>query len=333
MLFCAMIGSSVATTAVLAGVSLPLLLRRGFSKDISCGTVAAASVGTLIPPSIGIVVFAVITGESIAELFIAAIIPSVILFGLYFVYIIVLSTVNKKLLFEKRQIPSQMSFEQITRKNIFSSFKVAIWGILPPIIILGGIYLGVYTPTEAAAVLVVYSIIVSVLVKRIKWQDLARTILVSTLTSTMILCIIFSAKIFALVTSQLQISANLVAYAKTTGMGAEAVVGMLAIILIILGLFLDAASIFVTTIPIFFALTQSVGINPLWLCIFYIIVTEVGLLTPPVGLNLFIIRRVSAIPLSKFVKGALPFLLLMILTEVIIFLFPQLVTWLPNTMS
>lgn len=331
LVFCATSGSSVATSAVVAAITLPILISRGFDKGLSAGLVGGATVGSLIPPSIGFVVFAVLTEESIAQLFMAAILPGAVLFSLYFLYVIILGTVSKKSLFENGQMPSRVSMVQVSWKERLSSLKGAVWGLLPPIIILGGIYVGVYTPTEAAAVLVVYAVILCV-VKRVSWRVLIGATLRSVLISSMILCIIVSAFVFALLISQLRVAASLVSYAESTAMPANAVLGILFALLTILGLFLEGASIMVITLPIFYPLTQAVGINPLWLGVFYIIMIEIALLTPPVGLNLFVIQGTTGLPLSRVAKGTTPFLFMMVLTLVIMHFFPALVTWLPGTM-
>ncbi len=331
--FCAISGSSVAATAVIAAVALPLLISRGYSRRLSCGVVAGATVGTLIPPSISFVVYGVLTEESIGQLFMAAIIPGAVLFSFYFLYIIILSIVNKKALFEKGEIPSDVSAGQISWKDRFIALRDAAFGLLTPVIVLGGIYMGTFTPTEAGGVLVVYAIILCVFITRtLKWRDLLAATLRSAQISSMILCIIFSAYIFALVISQLQMAAGLVAWATATGLGAVGVLGLIFITLFILGMFIDAPPIKVMTLPLFYPLAMGVGINGLWLGVFYIINHEIGALTPPMGLNLFAIRGASGIPLGTIIRGVLPFILMMMLTLVVLYFFPQLVTWLPSTM-
>ncbi|MFC1871943.1 TRAP transporter large permease subunit [Chloroflexota bacterium] len=333
MMFCAISGSSSATTAVIAGVALPILVSRGFSKSLSCGAVAGATVGTLIPPSIGYVVYSVLTGESIGKLFMAGLIPSVILFSFYFLYVIILSRVNRKSLFENGQIPTQTVVNQVTWKDKLLSLRTAAWGLITPIIILGGIYFGIYTPTEAAAVLVIYSIIVAVFIKKTKWQTILKATLRSAVISSMILCIILSAYVFALVISQLRMASALVAYIEATGMSAAAILGIIFIVLMVLGLFVDAAAVKVITLPIFYPVAMTAGINGLWFGVFYQICNEIGLLTPPVGMNLFVIKGITGIPMSTVIRGCLPFVIMMVLTLVIIYAVPELVTWLPNNMN
>lgn len=332
LVFCAISGSSTATTAVVAAVALPVLFGGGFSKALCCGLVGGATVGSLIPPSLGYVVYAVLTDESVGALFMATILPGVLLFVFYFLYILGLAKFSKKSLYENGQIPSQTHYQQATWKEKFLGFKTAAWGLLTPVLIIGGIYLGIYTPTEAAGVLVVYGIIVSVFIKKVKWQAILKATMRSAEVSSMLLCIIFSAFIFALVISQMEVAASLEAYAKATGMTPLTLIMIIFVVLTILGLFLDAAAMKVITLPVLYPLAMSLGINNLWLGVLYQFMMEIGMLTPPVGLNLFIMKGVTGLPMNTVARGCMPFLFMMVLVLVIMYIFPELVTWLPSTM-
>lgn len=331
--FSAVSGSSVATTAIIAAITLPILIGQGYSKSLSSGVVAGATIGTVIPPSIGYILYGVITGESVGQLFMAGLVPGAIIFGSYGVYVIIRSMVSKQSLFEKGQVPSQVSCPQVSWKDRLLALRGASWGLFTPVFVLGGIYMGIFTPTEAAAVMVVYAVIVCVFITRtIKWQDLIRCTLRGAKISSMILLIIVSARILGAVTSQLQIATDLVTFAETAGLSAIAVLGLLFLVLFILGMLLDAASVMVITLPVFYPLAMAAGFDSVWFGVFYIVTLEIGLLTPPVGLNLFVIRGVSGIPLGTIIRGTAPFLFIMMLSLVVFTLFPQLVTWLPSTM-
>lgn len=332
MVFCAISGSSVATTAVVAGVVLPVLSKRGFNKSLSCGIVGGATVGTLIPPSLGYVVYGVITGESVGALFMASILPAAVLFAFYFLYVSILSIVSKKSLFDRGHVPSQISLEHVTWRSRFLILKTAAWGLLTPVIIIGGIYAGIYTPTESAAILVIYAIIVSVFIKRIKWRTIVNGILKSAMISSMILSIIFSAYVFSLVVAQLKIGPAMVAYAHGIGMTSLGMILLLTVVLLIVGCFLEAVAMKLIFLPIFYAPAMAVGINSLWLGVFWQFMSEIGMLTPPVGTNLFVIQGVTGISSRNVIVGNLPFVGMMLLTLVVMYLFPQLVTWLPSTM-
>lgn len=330
MLFCAISGSTAATTAVIGAVALPILMRRGYNKALLCGTVGGATVGTLIPPSVGYVVSAVLTEESIGALFMATILPAIVLFAFYFSFVTILGWVSKKSLFEKGQIPSEATFKQVTWKDRFLGFKSGIWGLLAPMIIIGGIYSGMFTPTEVAALLVVYAIILSVFIKRISWQNIIKGTSKGAVLSSMLLCIIFSAYMFALVISQMRLAANLSAYVQATEITAPMVVVIIFVLLIVLGMFMEAVSIKVITLPVFYPVAMSVGINSVWLLVFYQFLMEIGGLTPPFGICLLVIKGTTGLPLNTVAKGVLPFVALMVLTVVVLYLFPQLATWLPS---
>lgn len=330
--FCAVSGSSVGATAAVAAAVLPVLIREGYKKSLCCGLVAASTMGTVLPPSNGAIVYGVITEESIAGLFMGLMGPAVMLFGSFSLYIILLSTFNRKALFEKGHVLQQFSYKRVPWKDKLIALKNAVWGLFTPIFVLGGIYLGIFTPTEAAAVMLIYSIIVCMFIRKtLKWRDLLRGIARGAHISTMIICIIITALILGLSISQLQITPAMVALAEGTGLGAIGLLAIIFCVIFILGMFLPAGAILVITVPIFFPAVEAAGISGLWLGVFYIIVLEIGLLTPPVGLNLFAIRGVSGIPLNIIIKGCLPFLAMMLLTVALMYLFPQIITWLPST--
>lgn len=331
--FCAISGSSVATTSLVAAVSLPVLLRQGYSKSLSSGVIAGSTIGTVIPPSIGYILYGVITEESIGQLFIAGLIPAAAIFSFYAIYIILRSTIKKESLFESRQIPSSISHQNIPWDEKLKTFRQAIWGLITPVFVLGGIYLGVFTPSEAAAVMVVYAIIVTVVIIRsLNFKELIETVLIGAKVSSMILMIIVGAKIFGAVTSQLRVAANLVTFANEAALSPYLTIILITITLILFGMFLDAASTMVITLPVFYPLIMSAGFSSIWFGVFYIVVLEIGLLTPPVGLNLYVIKGLSNLDLLTIVRGVFPFLLIMLLSLSLLILLPELATWLPGKM-
>ena len=333
--FCAVSGSSVATTSLIAAATLPMFTAQGYRKSVASGTVAGATIGTVIPPSIGYILYGVITEESIGRLFIAGIIPAVVIFGFYFAYTIVRAAISADSLFEPgRRAASPQPREASDKSGDFLPvLRRSLWGLLAPVFVLGGIYMGVFTPSEAAAVMLVYAMVVSVLImKTLSLGQLLDSIRNGAKVSSMILLIIVGAKIFGAVTSQLRIASDLVAFVSKAGISPLGSLALIALMLIVLGMFLDAASTMVITLPIFFPLLTSVGFDPVWLGVFYIVVLEIGLLTPPVGLNLFVIKGISGYPMGSIVRGSLPFILMMLFALLLFALFPQLATWLPSRM-
>lgn len=333
--FCAVSGSSVATTSLIAAATVPMFIAQGYRKSVSSGTVAGATIGTVIPPSIGYILYGVITEESIGRLFIAGIVPAAVIFGFYFLYVILRTLISAESLFEpslRRNEPLPKEGEA-ERRSFFQILRRSMWGLFAPIFVLGGIYLGVFTPSEAAAVMLVYAIVVSLWVmKSLTPLQLLESLRNGAKVSSMILLIIVGAKIFGAVTSQLRIASDLVAFVSKAGISPLGTLALIALMLIILGMFLDAASTMVITLPIFYPLLMAVGFDSVWLGVFYIVVLEIGLLTPPVGLNLFVIKGVSGFPMESVVKGAIPFILMMLLALLLLAVFPELATWLPNRM-
>jgi C4-dicarboxylate transporter DctM subunit len=331
--FCAISGSSVATTSLIAAVSLPILVGSGYKKSISSGVVAGSTIGTVIPPSIGYVLYGVIAEESIGRLFIAGVFPAVMIFGFYCLYVIILSIINSNALLEKDYLQNKQEAPSQPHKDISGVFRRALCGLFTPIFVLGGIYLGIFTPTETAAIMVVYAVIITVFVmKTINVTRLYDAFVYGVKISSMILVIIVGAKIFGALTSQLGIASGLVRFSETSGVSPLKALAIISAILIVLGMFLDAASIMVITLPVFHPVITSAGFDSVWFGVFYIIILEIGLLTPPVGLNLFIIKGLSNFSMATIIKGTFPFVLILLASLIILVLFPQIAIWLPSFM-
>jgi len=331
--FCAISGSSVATTSLIAAVSLPVLLRQGYSKSLSAGIIAGSTIGTVIPPSIGYILYGVITEESIGQLFIAGLLPAAAIFGFYVLYVIARSMISRESLFETRQVPSGIEALNASWQEKFHTLRKAAWGLITPVFVLGGIYLGIFTPSEAAAVMVVYAVVVTVFIMRtLTLKGLLEVILVGAKVSSMILMIIVGAKVFGAVISQLRIPEDLVAFVKGMDLSPYFIIGVITLALIGFGMFMDAASTMVITLPVFYPLIMAAGFSSVWFGVYYIVILEIGLLTPPVGLNLFVIKGLSDIDMLTIVRGVLPFILIMVLSLILLILFPDLATWLPGKM-
>jgi len=323
--FCAITGSSVAATAILCLIALPTLLDRGFDARLSCGTVGGASVGSLIPPSTSLIIYGTIVEMSIGKLFMAALIPSLIVFALYALYVILLSFISREKFGGK---PGAASW----REKVLS-LKTAAPLLLLPILILGGIYTGLFTATEAAGFAVIYGLlVVLVILRTLKWKGVKQACLESCTISSMTLFVLVGGLIFATIVSQLKVAPTVVSFAKGVGASQLLVIVIMFLALLIGGMFMSSIALMLITLPVFYPLAMAVGIDPLWLGVFYTICIEVGLLTPPVGVNLFVIKGASDVSFDDIVIGMLPFLGLLTLGIAIIYLFPQLCSWLPSTM-
>lgn len=325
---CAITGSSVAATAMLSLLCLGELINQGFDKRLSCGTVAGASVGSLIPPSSALIVYGAVIEASVGRLFMGALIPSLIVFFIFGLYILVLW-------YSKREKFGKVTMVSSWAEKL-ASLKIAGPVLLLPILILGGIYVGAYTATEAAGVAMIYSFLLLLFMQRkAKFKvlkEVRQACLQACHVSSMTLWILIGGTVFAVLVSQLKLAPSVVSLAEAMGASTLVVVMVMFFALLVGGMFMSAMALMLITLPVFYPLAMSVGVDPLWLGVFYTICIEIGLLTPPVGINLFVIKGVSGIPFHDIVLGTLPFVGMLILGIAIIYFFPQLCTWLPSTM-
>lgn len=322
--FAAITGTSVATTITVGMIALPLMLEKNYDRKLAMGCLAVGgTLGILIPPSAPMVVYSVITDESVGALFVAGVIPGILLTFMLCFYVVIRS----------RRTGSYMQ-DRFSLGEKLQALKKGIWGLLTPVIILGGIYTGIFTPTEAAAVFVLYAFFVSILRKRLKIGDLSKAVLEGTVASSMILVIIAGAMIMGAVVTQLQIPAMVIEAVTGAGLSNWLILIAIALLLIILGMFLEVAAILLITVPVIYPLATSVGFDGVWFCIFAMILMQMALMTPPVGLNLFAIKGVAKdAAIGEVIQGAIPFVIILALFAVLLYFFPQLSTWLPGSMG
>lgn len=323
MIFAAISGSSPATAAAIGSIMIPAMVRAGYDKKYSMGLVAAAgTLGILIPPSVPLIVYGITAEESIGELFMAGIIPGVILGSVLIISAIFYAKKNGYGKGEKA------SWEERGR----SSLK-AIWGAFLPILILGTIYSGVVTPTESAVIAVFYGIIVSAFIYReLHWKDVRPIIVESINITAMIFLIIGAASLFGLYLTNEQVPQTIGAWIANSDINKWVFIIIINILFFIMGMFLEAVSIILITLPILLPMLKHFDINLVHFAIIMTINMELGMITPPVGLNLFVVSGIAKEKLGAVVKGIIPFIFLMILVLVIVVLFPQLSLWLPEQM-
>ena len=315
MFFAALSGSSPATVAGIGGVMIPELFEKKYDKKFTLGLLCAAgSLGIVIPPSITFMTYGVTSEQSISSLFIAGIIPGIFIGLSLIIYSYVYA---KKHNYKTEPVPNL--------REVFSAFKEALFSILMPIIILGGIYLGIATPTEAAAVSIIYSIIISVFVyKEIGFKDILEISRKSVLTSAMIMFVIACSNIFSWYLTFKQIP-QMVAN-SVLNISDSPIVLMLVINLILLfvGMIMDSSAAVIILTPLLLPIVTSIGINPIHFGVIMIVNLSIGMLTPPFGLNIYVATGISKEPLSYVIKGCLPFLALLFFDLMIITIFPQL---------
>jgi len=324
-IFSALCGVSVAGAATIGSFAIPEMIKRNYNKSLATGCVAASGgLALLIPPSVALILYGVVGDESVGRLFIAGILPGVVLAGMMMGYIFLVGLIWPEV--------APKNPDPVTWKMRFESL-FQIWPVMALIIlVLGSIYKGIATPTEAAAVGCVGSLIIAALKRELSWQKL-RIILRSTVsTSTMIMLIFASALLFGYVLTRLQVPQQLAEFVTALNMPNWAVLLSIFTLLYLMGMFMDVVSVILISTPIFLPIILSMGYSSLWFGIVMAIACEIGTETPPVGLNLFVIKGVSPpeVSLMDVIRGSIPFAIVETLGLIIFIVFPDLVLWLPN---
>ncbi|HZF84782.1 MAG TPA: TRAP transporter large permease subunit [Burkholderiaceae bacterium] len=324
-IFAAVSGSSAATCATIGKMTLPELGKRGYPQDMVIGTLAGAgTLGLLIPPSIIMIVYGVAADVSIARLFIAGVIPGILLAVLFSGYIAVWALMNPG------KIPpadARMSFMQ---KLAASRSLIPVTLLI--LAVLGSIYAGIATATEAAAVGVVGALVISAAQGSLSWKTFKESLLGATRLYCMMALILAGAAFLTLAMGYIGLPRHLAEWIGSLGLSKFQLVAMLAVFYIVLGCFLDGISMVVLTMGVIMPTVTAAGIDPIWFGIFIVLVVEMAQITPPVGFNLFVLQGMTGKDLLYIARVTVPMFLLMIAAVLIIYFFPALVTWLPKQM-
>ncbi|MEY3379847.1 MAG: putative large permease component [Pseudomonadota bacterium] len=324
-IFAAVSGSSAATCATIGKISLPELERRGYPKGISLGSLAGAgTLGLLIPPSIIMIVYGVTAEVSIAKLFIAGILPGLMLAGLFSLYLMAWSLIHPD------QVPKPT--EQLSLRQKLSESRHLIPVIVLIGAVLGSIYAGIATATEAAALGVVGALLLSAGQGSLNWQNFSDALLGATRLYCMIALILAGAAFLSLSMGYIGLPRNLAEFIGGLGLSPFALILLLMAFYILLGCFLDGISMIVLTMGVLLPTVQAAGIDLLWFGVFVVIVVEMAQITPPVGFNLFVLQGMTGRQLTEIARHALPFFLLMCAMVLLLWWFPGIVTWLPGKM-
>ena len=325
-IFAAVSGSSAATCATIGKMSLPELKRRGYPEHMIIGTLAGAStLGLLIPPSIIMIVYGVAAEVSIAKLFIAGVLPGILLALLFSGYIMVWA------LRHPDQIPPRD--EKTTLLQKLSASRALIPVVLLIAGVLGSIYTGIATATEAAAIGVVGSLIISTLQGSMTWATFRDALMGATRLYCMIALILAGAAFLTLSMGYIGLPRHLAEWIGSLGLSQGQLIFALGLFFILLGCFLDGISMVVLTMGVLMPTIQKAGIDPIWFGIFIVLVVEMAQITPPVGFNLFVLQGMTGKELTWIAKVTLPMFFLMCLAIVLVYVFPGIVTWLPQQMS
>jgi len=325
-IFAAVSGSSAATAATIGKMSIPELARRKYPEKMMVGTLAgSATLGLLIPPSIILIVYGVATEQSIARLFIAGVLPGLLLVSLFVGYVAIWS------LFHMEEIPRGAERVPLAEKLRRSRRLIPILLLIAGVI--GSIYAGIASPTDAAAVGVLLSLLLSKVSGTLNRQTFLDGLMGATKTSCMIAFILAGAAFLTVAMGFTGIPRMLAIWIGTLNLSPYALLAALTIFFIVLGCFLDGISVVVLTTSVIMPMVEQAGIDPLWFGIFIVVVVEMAQITPPVGFNLFVIQGLTGMNIMRVAAAAIPFFLLLVLALILITIFPQIVTVLPNMMA
>lgn len=324
-IFAAVSGSSAATCATVAKVAVPELKARGYDEKLVLGAVAGSgTLGLLIPPSIILIVYGVSAEISISRLFVAGVIPGIMMIGLFMAYVAIWSVRHPD------KVPAKdppMSFMQkIKATRTLFPVTVLILGVI------GSIYLGIASPTDSAAVGVVIALFLSWIFGDLNWQSFKESLIAATLSSSMIAFILAGASFLTIAMGYSNIPINLARWIGELGLSHYALILTLTVFFIILGSFLDGISIVVLTTAILMPAIHAVGIDPIWFGVYLVLVVEMAQITPPVGLNLFVLQGMTGHNIVYLSKAALPFFFMLVLGVGLVVLFPNIILLLPKLM-
>ncbi len=324
-IFSAVSGSSAATAATVGRMSLPELERRGYDTRLSIGSIAASgTLGLLIPPSIILIVYGVSANVSIARLFLAGVMPGLMLIGLFMAYIMVWSWFNKSKMPPPE--PPMPLWERVKCLRLI----LPVIGLI--IAVIGSIYGGLATATEAATLGVVGSFVIAALSGSLNWENFKGSLIGATKTSCMIGFIIAAAAFLSVVMGYAGIPRGLATWIGEMNLTAYELIFALLVLYLILGCFLDGISMIVLTTAVIIPMVETVGIDLIWFGIFIVLVVEMAQITPPVGFNLFVLQGLTGKSILYVAKAVVPFFILMCVGTLLITVFPQIATWLPETM-
>lgn len=324
-LFAATSGSSVATAATVGTVALPSLHKRGYRMDMSLGAIAAGgTLGILIPPSVNMIIYGSLTDTSIGKLFIAGILPGLLLTGCFMLFVMGHALLTGSTIREEKVPLAQ-------RLRLLKD-------LVPPavvfFIVMGSLYTGLATTTESAALGVVTSVFFAWHSGKLNWTLLQHCFVQTAKTSGMILLIITAAFILNLAISLTGVAEAMTTWVTSFGMSTNQMLLALVVFYLVLGMFMDVLSMMVATIPITFPIVTHLGVDPVWFGIFIVLMCELGMITPPVGMNLFVVHgiRPDKGGIRDAMVGAVPYVIIMLVFVLLIIAFPGIISWLPSKM-
>jgi C4-dicarboxylate transporter DctM subunit len=319
-IFAAISGSSVATALTIGKIAIPQMLRYGMSRRGAFGVVAGGgTLGILIPPSAPMVLYAYVTDSSVAALFLAGVVPGLMMAGMFALYVFL---TEGKAVVPPDEPPAEATSVAVMRAG---------WSLSLPVFVLGGIYLGVFTATEAAGTGTLYALIVAALIYRtLTWRDLLDGVQEATRTSAMLLMIIAGAAIYGYMLTKLRIPQELTALVGDLGLSRTGFLIAMMVLLFVLGLVLESFSIILLTMPAILPLLGQLGIDKVWYGVLLTLSLEMALISPPVALNLVVIKAITGAPLSEVNRSIYPYMLMLAIGTGLLIAFPGIALWLPR---
>ncbi len=327
--FGAVCGSSPATAATMATVGLPEMKRYKYADELSTGAVASGGgLGMIMPPSVVLIVYGILTEQSIGALFVAGIFPAILVTILFIISIYIRCT------YAPDQGPPG---ERFTWREKIKSLLGMAETLAVFLLVMGGLFMGLFTPTEAAAVGSFGMLLVSLIRRQLAWQGFVKALYETLGTSCMVMMLIAGAVVFGKFLAVTRISFDIATWVGGFDLPRFMIMAIVIVIYFLGGCFMDALAFVTLTVPIFFPLVTSLGYDPIWFGIIIVMVTEMGVITPPVGINVYVVfgvarRVIGEVPLESIFKGIFPFLLAVIAGTIILMIFPQIILFLPNLM-
>ncbi|MDQ4046824.1 MAG: TRAP transporter large permease [Actinomycetota bacterium] len=324
MFFAAISGSGAATTAAIGAIMIPAMIASGYSDRFSTANQSVSgALGIIIPPSIPLILYGIAAQVSVGDMFIAGIIPGLL--------------VTASLLIAAYFVSKKRGYLGVPRtdfKGLLRAFRGAIVALIMPVLVLGGIYGGVFTPTEAAVVAVVYSLIVGVLIyRKIKLRDLPAVLTKASVTTAIVMIVIGTAGLFGFLINRLGIPRNISAFFEAANMNAVVFLIVVNLVLLLTGMFIEAAAAILILVPILLPVAVNLGIDPVHFGVIMVVNLAIGLITPPVGINLFVASQISNMKIAVLSKAIIPFVIILFVDVLIISFIPALSTWLPSMLK
>ncbi len=323
--FAAVSGSSLASAVTMGRVSLPEMRRYKYHSTLATGCVAAGgTLGILIPPSTGFIIYALLTEESIGQLFLAGILPGILLAGLFMLAIALLTRLKPEIGPVGPRLPWKERFTALFKSS-------ALIGIV--LVVLGGIYLGVFTPVEAAAIGAFLTFVLTIVRRKLTRESMRSCVLETVKTFAMAYLILIGAFLFNPFLALTEIPANLTGFIGSLDLPPMFVLILIVIGYIVLGTFLEGFAIMVLTVPIIFPMIVDLGYDPIWFGVLLVVVLEMGLISPPLGLNVFVVKGIAEnVPMNQIFRGIIPFWLAMLACAALLIAFPDIALFLPKMM-